>query len=132
VSPDLFATPRPVPSRKVPLIGGAVLFALALPLYMFTSLGATAWAVAAGVWLGSETLALVLTRAPLGLSNLASSGAVGVGLIFRQLGAMVVLFVVATHDKHVALAAAGLYAVAYTLELALSMVVYFGQEKQPS
>jgi hypothetical protein len=113
----------------VPLIGGAILFALALPLYAFTSLGATAWALAAGIWLGSEAIALVLTRAPLGLSNLASSGAVGVGLIFRQLGAVVVLFVVASQDKHMALAAAGLYAVAYTLELALSMVVYFGQEK---
>ena len=132
MSPGVFATPRPVPSRKVPLIGGAILFALALPLYAFTSLGATAWALAAGIWLGSEAIALVLTRAPLGLSNLASSGAVGVGLIFRQLGAVVVLFVVASQDKHTALAAAGLYAVAYTLELALSMVVYFGQEKQPS
>jgi hypothetical protein len=125
----MFATPRPVPSRKVPLIGGAVLFALALPLYAFTGLGLAAWALAAAVWLGSEAIALVLTRAPLGLSNLASSGAVGVGLIFRQLGAVVVLFVVAAQDKHMALAAAGLYAVAYTLELALSMVVYFGQEK---
>jgi hypothetical protein len=125
----MFATPRPVPSRRVPVTGTVILFAVALPLYAFTSLGLDAWALAAGVWLGAEVIALVLTRAPLGLSNLASSGAVGVGLIFRQLAAVVVLFVVAAQDKHLALAAAGLYAVAYTLELALSMVVYFGQEK---
>lgn len=129
MSPGLFATPRAVPGRKVPLVAGAVLFALALPLFALTSLGLGAWALAAGIWAAGELVAAVLTRVPLGLSNLASSGAVGVGLIFRQLAAVVVLFVVALHHKHVALAAAGLYAAAYTLELALSMVVYFGQEK---
>jgi hypothetical protein len=126
----MFETPRDVPSRRIPVAAGAILFAVALPLYAFTGLGLPAWAVAAGIWAGGEVIAAVLTRFPLGLSNLASSGAVGVGLIFRQLAAVAVLFVVAVHHKHVALAAAGLYAAAYTLELALSMVVYFGQEKR--
>jgi hypothetical protein len=113
----------------VPAIAGFLLFALALPLFYFAGFSLGAWALAAAIWACGELVALVLTRVPLGLSNLASSGAVGVGLIFRQLAAVVVLFVVALHHKHVALAAAGLYAAAYTLELALSMVVYFGQEK---
>ena len=130
MTPGMFATPRPVPSRRVPLIAGAVLFALALPLYLFTSLGLAAWALAAALWVAGEAIALLLTRLPLGLSNLASSGAVGVGLIFRQMAAVVVLFVVAVDHKHLALGAAALYAIAYTLELALSMVIYFGQEKR--
>jgi hypothetical protein len=114
----------------VPLIAGVVLFLLALPLYYFTSLGLAAWALAAVLWIAGEAIALLLTRLPLGLSNLASSGAVGVGLIFRQMAAVVVLFVVALHHKHLAVGAAALYAVAYTLELALSMVIYFGEEKR--
>lgn len=130
MTPGIFATPRPVPSRRVPLIAGVVLFLLALPLYYFTSLGLAAWALAAVLWIAGEAIALLLTRLPLGLSNLASSGAVGVGLIFRQMAAVVVLFVVALHHKHLAVGAAALYAVAYTLELALSMVIYFGEEKR--
>jgi hypothetical protein len=114
----------------VPVVAGLVLFVLALPLYAFAGFGLGAWALAAGLWAAGEAVALVLTRLPLGLSNLASSGAVGVGLIFRQMAAVVVLFVVALHHKHLAVGAAALYAVAYTLELALSMVVYFGQEKR--
>jgi hypothetical protein len=42
------------------------------------------------------------------------------------LGLLVVLFAVAASDAHLALAAALLYALAYTLELGLSMVSYFG------
>ena len=130
MSPGIFATPRPVPGRRLPMLAGLVLFALALPLYAFAGFGVGAWALAAGLWAAGEAVALVLTRLPLGLSNLASSGAVGVGLIFRQMAAVVVLFVVALHHKHLAVGAAALYAAAYTLELALSMVVYFGQEKR--
>jgi hypothetical protein len=130
VSPGVFATPRPVPGRRVPAIAGLVLFALALPLYYFAGFGLGAWALGAGLWAAGEAVALLLTRLPLGLSNLASSGAVGVGLIFRQMAAVVVLFVVALNHKHLAIGAAALYAAAYTLELSLSMVVYFGQVKE--
>ena len=49
----------------------------------------------------------------------------GVGCSSR-LGLLVVLFAVAASDAHLALAAALVYALAYTLELGLSMVAYFG------
>ena len=39
---------------------------------------------------------------------------------------LVVLFAVAASNAHLALAAALVYALAYTLELGLSMVAYFG------
>jgi hypothetical protein len=130
VSPGAFSTPRPVPSRRGPIVGALVVLALALPLCLVAGAGVGPWLLGAGLWVLAEVLALLLTRLPLGLSNLGASGAVGVGLIFRQMAAVVVLFVVALHHKHLAVGAAILYAAAYTLELALSMVVYFGQEKR--
>jgi hypothetical protein len=124
----MFSTPRPLPSRWGPSIGGIAIILLALPIFLLADFGLDAWGLGAGLWVAGEVLTLVLTRLPLGLSNLGSSGAVGVGLIFKQLGAVLVLFTVAARDEQLALAAAGLYAVAYTLTLALSMLSYFSQE----
>jgi hypothetical protein len=47
-------------------------------------------------------------------------------LLFKTLGLLVVLFAAAATSPHLALAAALVYALAYTLELGLSMVAYFG------
>jgi heme O synthase-like polyprenyltransferase len=48
------------------------------------------------------------------------------GLLFKTLGLLVVLFAVAAANPRLALAAALVYALAYTMELGLSMFVYFG------
>ena len=48
------------------------------------------------------------------------------GLLFKTLGLLVVLFAVASSSPRLALAAALVYALAYTLELGLSLIVYFG------
>jgi hypothetical protein len=48
------------------------------------------------------------------------------GLLFKTLGLLVVLFAVASSSPRLALAAALVYALAYTLELGLSLLVYFG------
>jgi hypothetical protein len=130
VSGGLFGTPRDVPSQRGPALAGLAVLLVALPIYHFGGFGLRAWALGSGLWVAGEAVALLLTRLPLGLSNLGASGAVGVGLIFRQMAAVVVLFAVVVHDKHLAVGAAILYAAAYTLERALSMVVYFGQEKE--
>jgi hypothetical protein len=130
VSQGLFGTPRPVPTRRGPALGALVLLALALPIYLVAGVGIGGWLLGTGLWIGGEVVAALLTRLPLGLSNLGASGAVGVGLIFRQLVAVVALFAVMLHHKHLAIAALVLYAAAYTFELALSMLVYFGQEKR--
>ena len=63
-----------------------------------------------------------------GADNLAASGVLAFGMMFRVLAVMVVLVAVASSNAHVALAAAAVYALAYTAELGLSVAGYFGQE----
>jgi hypothetical protein len=47
-------------------------------------------------------------------------------LLFKTLGLLIVLFAVAASSPRLALAAALVYALAYTLELGLSLLTYFG------
>jgi hypothetical protein len=47
-------------------------------------------------------------------------------MMFRAIAVMVVLAAVAASDAKLALAAALLYALAYTFELGLSLLTYFG------
>ena len=121
----LFETPRPMPGRLLPALAGAAVVALALPVFIAADWPLAAWALAAALWIGAEALAALLGRLRLGLGNLAASGVVGIGMSFRALAVGVVLIAVAASDARVGLAAAVLYALAYTLELALSLVTYF-------
>jgi hypothetical protein len=53
---------------------------------------------------------------------------VGIGMTFRAVAVGVVLIAVAASNGKLALAAGLLYALAYTLELSLSLASYFGGE----
>jgi hypothetical protein len=117
-----------VPNRLVPLAAAAGLIVLALPVYLLLDWRLTGWALAAVLWLGSQALGLLLARLRLGLGNLAASGVLAFGMMFRAIAVMVVLVVVAVSDARLALSAALLYALAYTLELGVSVVEYFGAE----
>jgi hypothetical protein len=121
----LFETPRPMPGRLLPAVAGAAVVALALPVFIAADWPLAAWALAAALWIGAEALAALLGRLRLGLGNLAASGVVGIGMSFRAIAVGVVLVAVAASDARVGLAAALLYALAYTLELALLLVTYF-------
>lgn len=121
----LAATPRPVPNRLMPTLGGALAVALALPVFVVAGWPLGAWALAAVLWLGAQALGLLLARLPLSHANLAA-GVVGIGKMFRAVAVMVVLLAVAASDSELALAAAVVYALAYTLELALSLLSFFG------
>ena len=125
-SGGLLATPRPEPGHLLPALAGSVVILVALPLFLLLGWHMTAWALAAVLWLGIHALDLILRRARKDTGNLAASGMQAFGLLFKTLGLLVVLFAVAASDAHLALAAALLYALAYTLELGLSMVSYFG------
>ena len=122
----MFATPRPVPNRLVPVVAGSAVIALALPVFLIADWGLDAWGLAAALWIGAHALDALLTRLPLGAGNLAASGVVGIGRTFRAVAVGVVLIAVAASDARLAVAAALLYALAYTLELALSLATYFG------
>jgi hypothetical protein len=69
---------------------------------------------------------VLLSRLQLGGDNLAASGVRGVGMMFRPVAVMVVVIVVAASNQEVGLAAGAVYALAYTLELGLSLLTYFG------
>jgi hypothetical protein len=112
-----FATPRPVPSRFAPVLAGGAVIALALPVFVVAGLPLDGWALGATLWAAAQLLGLLLTRLRLGAGNLAHSGVVGIGMSFRA---------VAASDARLGLTAALLYALAYTLELLVSLALYFG------
>jgi hypothetical protein len=125
----VFSTPRPLPDRRWPAAAGTLLVLLALPVFLAAGWGFASWALAAALWVGGEVLAFALGKLPLGLDNLAASGMAGIGMTFRVIAVMVVLIAVAARDESLAVPAALLFIAAYTLELALSLVTYFGAEK---
>lgn len=122
----VFETPRPVPSRLAPVLAGASVIVLALPVFVVAGFPLAGWALGATLWIVAQFLGLVLTRLRLGAGNLAHSGVVGIGMSFRAVAVMAVAIAVATVDARVGVAAALLYALAYTLELLVSLALYFG------
>ena len=125
---DVWSTPRPVPGRTLPIAAGGALVALALPIFLVAGFPLAGWALAAVLWLAGQALALLLARLQPGADNLAASGVVGIGRMVRVIAVGVVLVVVASRDGETALAAALVFALAYTLELALSLSAYFTSE----
>jgi hypothetical protein len=127
---DVWATPRPIPGRFVPIAAAAGLIALALPVFAVAGWPLRGWALGAILWLGAQALGLLLSRLSLGADNLAASGVRGVGMMFRPVAVMVVVIAVAATNPEVGVAAGLLYALAYSLELGLSLLTYFGSPVQ--
>jgi hypothetical protein len=127
---DVWATPRPVPARATPIAAGAAVIALALPVFAVAGWPLRGWVLAAVMWVGAQALGLLLARLQLGADNLAASGVRGVGMMFRPVAVMVVVIAVAASNPEVGVAAGLLYALAYTLELGLSLLAYFGNPVQ--
>ena len=125
----LLSTPRPVPGRRAPMLAGAGVVVLALPVFLVAGFPLGGWALAAVLWAAGELLALWLARLPIGADHLGSSGVVALAHSFRGIGVIVVLAAVTVADRHVGLAALAVYALAYSLSLGVSLVEYFGGEK---
>ena len=124
----VFATPRPMPSQIVPLVAGAAVIVLALPIFVAAGWDLRAWVIGGTLWAASRLLAALLTHLSPGMGNLAGSGVVGFGMTFRALAVMVVVVALAATDAQLALAVVLLYALAYTLELAVALSLYFAGE----
>jgi hypothetical protein len=122
--------PRPVPSRLVPAVAAGTVILLALPVFLVAGWPIGGWGLAAVVWIASEAFSFVLQRLKLGTGNLASSGVVAFGMMFRAIVVMVVLIAVAVSNTGVGVSAALLFAVAYTLELGVGLLAYFGGEER--
>ena len=125
---NVWSTPRPVPGRTIPIAAGAAVIALALPIFLAAGWPLAGWVLAAVLWVAGQALGLLLARLQPGTDNLAASGVVGIGRIARVAAVGVVLAIVASRDGETALAAALVYAFAYTIELALSLTAYFTSE----
>jgi hypothetical protein len=115
-----------MPSQTLPLVAGAAVIALALPVFVAAGWPLAGWLIGGVLWAASRLLAALLTRLSPGAGNLAAGGVVGFGMSFRALAVMVVVIVLAASDAQLALAALLLYALAYTLELGVSLALYFG------
>ncbi len=128
MSAGIFSTPRPLPSRLAPAIAGGSVIVLALPVFAVAGWPLSGWALAAVLWAAAEAFAFVLTRLPDSADNLAAAGMRGIGTTSRALLVGVPLVAVTVADEGVGIAAAGLYALAFTVELGVGLAQYFAGE----
>jgi hypothetical protein len=132
VSARIFETPRAVPSRLVPTLAGGAIVLFALPVFAVAGWPLRGWALAAVLWVGAQLFAFVLTRLSSDPDNLAAAGMRGIGTTSRGLLVGIPLIAVTVADERVGLAAAAVYALAYTVELAAGLAAYFGGEARSS
>ncbi|HSI97758.1 MAG TPA: hypothetical protein VK926_05305 [Gaiellaceae bacterium] len=131
MSAGIFTTPRAVPSRLAPTIAAGAVILLALPVFAVAGWPLVAWALAATLWAAGQVFALLLARLPRGADNLAAAGMRGIGTTSRALLVGIPLVAVTVTDERVGIAAAILYALAFTVELLVGLASYFGQEPRP-
>jgi hypothetical protein len=119
-------SPRPLPARRLPVMGGALVVAFSLPVFVLAGWSLRGWALGALLWLASQALGLLFDRIGIHEPTLRGSGIVAFGMMTRGIVVMLVALVLAVNDPELALAGALVYAFAYSVELALSLVLYFG------
>lgn len=124
----MFTTPRDVPGRLAPTIAGGTVIALALPVFAVAGWPLEGWALAAVLWVAAEVFALVLTRLPGRPDSLAAAGMRGIGTTSRALLVGIPLVVATITNEPVGIAAAILYALAFSVALGVGLMTYFGQE----
>jgi hypothetical protein len=112
----------------VPPLVASLLVLAGLPVFLAAGWSLRSWGLAAALWAGAQVFSLSLARLPLGAGKAGSSAVVGFAMTFRSLAVGVVLILVAVSDARMAVAAALLYALAFTLELALTLISYFSAE----
>jgi hypothetical protein len=125
----LFATPRPAPGKLLPALGATFVLLLALPVFLLAGWSLGGWALGALLWAALEGIDLLLARLRGRPGNLAASAVLAFGLTFRTVVVLAVLVAAAATRPHLAVAAAVVFALAYTFELGLSLTTYFGSER---
>jgi hypothetical protein len=119
-------SPRPLPGRRLPVIGGALVVAFSLPVFVLADWSLRGWALGTLLWLASQALGLLFDRIGIHEPTLRGSGVVAFGMMTRGIVVILVALVLAVNNPQLALAGALVYAFAYSVELALSLVLYFG------
>jgi len=126
--PTTTLTPRPMPERRLPVIAGGALVALALPIFLIAGWPLRGWGLGAVLWIASQLLGIVFARVGIGEPNLRGSGVVAFGMMARGILVMIVALAVAVSEPALAIAGALVYALAYSVELGLSLTMYFSGE----
>jgi hypothetical protein len=129
VKQSVLSTPRPVPSRLIPVLGAAVVVALALPVFIVADWPLRGWALGAVLWAALTGLSIVIAQLRKRAPGVSSSVLHAVELFVKAVAVLAVVVAAAKSDRNVAIGAVLVYALAYTLELALSVATYFGSEK---
>jgi hypothetical protein len=125
----ILGAPRPAPQQRLlGVAAGALVIALALPLFLVAGWPLAGWAAAALLWAGAQALGALLARVKPSSDNVAASGVLAFGMMFRLLLILVVLLALTASNREAGLAAALLYGGAYTAELGLSLLGYYSQE----
>jgi hypothetical protein len=119
-------TPRAMPSRSLPIAAGALAVAFALPVFVLAGWRIEGWGLGAVLWLAGQALGLLFERVGIHEPTLHGSGVVAFGMMTRGILLMIAAIAVAVSDPRLALAGAVVYALAYTLELLFSLLLYFG------
>ena len=128
MSAGVFTTPRPIPGRLVPALAGSAVIVLALPVFAVAGWPLDGWTLAAVLWVAAQAFAWLLARLSLDAGNLAAAGMRGIGTSFKAIAVGIPLVAVTVSDESVGIAAALVYALAFTVELAVSLLTYFGAE----
>jgi peptidoglycan/LPS O-acetylase OafA/YrhL len=128
VSAGIFSTPRPIPGRLGPTLAAGALIVLALPVFAVAGWPLSGWLLAAVLWAGALTFSLLLARLPGDPGNLAAASMRGIGTTSRALLVGIPLVAVTVANEDVGVSAAIVYALAFTVELAVGLVTYFGGE----
>ncbi len=118
--------PRPLPDRRVPTIAGGAIVLLALPIFLIGGWSLRGWALGAVLWVASQLLGVLFNHLGIGNPTLGGSGPAAFGMMGRGiLVVLVAIVIAAAGDPDVAVAGILVYALAYTVELVLSLSAYF-------
>lgn len=100
---------------------------LALPFFLIAGWPVVAWGLAAALWAVLEAINLVATRLA-SRDSLRAAGLSGFVRMLRLFVIAIVLALVAKANRDLLLPLIGVFALAYTSELGLSLISYFGNE----
>jgi hypothetical protein len=128
MSGGTFATPRPVPHGRAPVLAGTAVVAVALPVFLVAGWKLEAWAIAAALWAVNVAIGVFISHVRLDDGNLAAAGLVAVARLTRAAVLVAILIVIAVKDSGLGLPAAIVYGLAFTVELVWSLLAYFGGE----
>ncbi len=117
-----------MPERRLPMIAGGAVVALALPIFLVAGWPVRGWLLGGVLWAASQLLGILFNRVGIGEPSLRGSGVVAFGMMARGILLMIVAVAVAATNPTLALAGALGYAVAYSVELGLSLTIYFSGE----